>query len=138
MRPRDERMGMVGSRPRSSAVMASVRSNRGHNCVRLAKGRGYWYAGPDRGCVPAGVALGMEAAVPDLAGTTTFGALLRRHRLAVGWTQATLAEHAGIAERTIQDLERGAARPRRATIRRLVDALAPSPEVRSALEAVTP
>ena len=69
--------------------------------------------------------------------TGTFGSLLRRHRLAAGLTQAALAERSGIAERTIQDLERGAVRPRRATVSRLVGALALPPIAHSELEAVS-
>jgi class 3 adenylate cyclase/tetratricopeptide (TPR) repeat protein/DNA-binding XRE family transcriptional regulator len=69
--------------------------------------------------------------------TAAFGTLLRQHRLAAGLTQAVLAERSGIAERTIQDLERGAVRPRRATVRRLVGALALPPGARSDLEAVS-
>jgi len=76
--------------------------------------------------------------MPDLGGISAFSALLRQHRLAAGWTQAMLAERAGIAERTIQDLERGVAVPRRATVRRLVNALALLDEDRSEMEAVTP
>src|SRR3954463_995794 len=78
--------------------------------------------------------------MPDSASTPTppFGALLRHHRLAAGLTQATLAERARLAERTIQELERGAARPRRATIQRLLGALMPSQEARSQFEAATP
>jgi predicted ATPase/DNA-binding XRE family transcriptional regulator len=67
-----------------------------------------------------------------------FGELLRQRRLAAGLTQATLGERAGIAERTIQDLERGAAQPRRATVRRLAAALALPPADRAAFEAVSP
>jgi predicted ATPase/transcriptional regulator with XRE-family HTH domain len=59
---------------------------------------------------------------------SVFGSLLRRHRLAAGLTQAALAERAGLAERTVQDLERGVARPLRETVRRLVAALDPTPE----------
>ena len=66
------------------------------------------------------------------------GILLRRQRLALGLTQEALAERSGVAKRTIQDLERDAARPRRETLRRLIDALAPAPEARAALEAVGP
>jgi predicted ATPase/transcriptional regulator with XRE-family HTH domain len=64
------------------------------------------------------------------------GSLLRRQRLALGLTQEALAEHSGVAKRTIQDLERDVARPRRETLRRLIDALAPAPEARAALESV--
>lgn len=38
---------------------------------------------------------------------TGFGATVRRLRVAVGLTQAELAERAGISERTVSDLERG-------------------------------
>jgi predicted ATPase/transcriptional regulator with XRE-family HTH domain len=75
--------------------------------------------------------------VLDSAKSQSFGALLRQHRLAAGLTQAALAERSGIADRTIQDLERGAARPRRATAQRLAEALGLLPEARSELEAVT-
>src|SRR4051794_24964795 len=72
------------------------------------------------------------------ANTGRYGPLLRRLRLAAGLTQATLAERAGLSERAIQELERGAARPRRDTTRRLVAVLACSSEDRTMLEAVTP
>src|SRR4051794_27794877 len=72
------------------------------------------------------------------ANTGRYGPLLRRLRLAAGLTQATLAERAGLSERAIQELERGAARPRRDTARRIVAVLAPSSEDRALLEAVTP
>jgi len=39
--------------------------------------------------------------------TTTFGALLRQHRLAAGLTQEQLAERAGMSVFGIQKLERG-------------------------------
>jgi predicted ATPase len=55
---------------------------------------------------------------------STFGALLRRHRLAAGFTQEGLAEASGVSARGVQDLERGVnARPRAETIRLLTDAL---------------
>ena len=38
---------------------------------------------------------------------TGFGARVRKLRVATGWTQAELAELAGISERTVSDLERG-------------------------------
>lgn len=66
------------------------------------------------------------------------GVLLRRQRLEIGITQELLAERSGVAKRTIQDLERGVARPRRETLRRLIDALEPSPEARALLESVHP
>jgi transcriptional regulator with XRE-family HTH domain len=95
--------------------------------VSLANGREDWYAG----VVPGG------RAVLDSAESQTFGALLRQHRLAAGLTQAVLAERSGIADRTIQDLERGAARPRRATVSRLAEALSLLPAARTELEAVS-
>jgi transcriptional regulator with XRE-family HTH domain len=39
--------------------------------------------------------------------STTFGALLRQHRLEAGLTQEGLAERAGVSARGVQDLERG-------------------------------
>src|ERR671938_20743 len=61
----------------------------------------------------------MTRAVPS-----TFGALLRAHRLAAGRTQEELAERAGLSGRGVQDLERGVRRmPQPSTIRRLADAL---------------
>ena len=74
----------------------------------------------------------------DASGNRSFGAVLREQRFDAGLTQAVLAQRAGLAERTIQDLERGIARPRRETVRRLVAALKPPPDVRAKLEAVTP
>src|SRR5919204_3610001 len=53
-----------------------------------------------------------------------FGELLKRYRLAAGLTQAQLAERAGLSERAISDLERGARRmPQRATLQLLAQAL---------------
>jgi predicted ATPase/transcriptional regulator with XRE-family HTH domain len=67
-----------------------------------------------------------------------FGTLLRQFRLAAGLTQATLAERAGVSERTVQELERMTSRPRRDTTRRLIAALDPPPGLRAQLEAVVP
>jgi len=75
--------------------------------------------------------------VLDASDFHTFGTLLRQHRLAAGLTQAALAERSGVADRTIQELERGAARPRRATVRRLAVALSLLPSARAELEAVS-
>ena len=56
--------------------------------------------------------------------STTFGALLRQHRLTAGLTQEALAERAGISTRGVQDLERGVRRaPRAETVRLLAEAL---------------
>ena len=50
----------------------------------------------------------------------TFGALLRRYRVASGLTQEALAEQAGLSTRGLSDLERGARRlPYRHTVRQL-------------------
>src|ERR671930_223910 len=52
-----------------------------------------------------------------------FGELLKRYRVAAGLTQAQLAERAGLSERAISDLERGARRvPQRATLQLLAGA----------------
>ncbi|HEV7126121.1 MAG TPA: tetratricopeptide repeat protein [Ktedonobacterales bacterium] len=54
-----------------------------------------------------------------------FGALLRRHRAALGLTQEEIAERAGLSVRGISDLERGAReRPHLDTVELLADALA--------------
>jgi predicted ATPase/transcriptional regulator with XRE-family HTH domain len=76
--------------------------------------------------------------VSDAPDREPFGLLLRRHRLDAGLTQESLAERSGVAQRTIQDLERGIARPRRETIRRLIDALGLSPAARAAFDGVGP
>jgi predicted ATPase/class 3 adenylate cyclase len=55
---------------------------------------------------------------------STFGELLKRHRLAAGLSQEELAERAGVSRRGVSDLERGArTNPRPATTRLLADAL---------------
>jgi transcriptional regulator with XRE-family HTH domain len=57
-------------------------------------------------------------------GLSTFGGLLRRHRLAAGLTEEALAEQAGLSARDIADLERGVRRyPYPATVDRLAAAL---------------
>ena len=77
------------------------------------------------------------AAAPEVGPPPhTFGALLRRHRLAAGLSQAALAERAGLSLRGVSDLERGARRvPQRATVRLLAGALGLRPEATAALEA---
>src|SRR3954468_10777350 len=66
--------------------------------------------------------------------SSTFGALLRHHRLATGLTQEMLAERAGLSARGIQDLERGVrVAPRADTVLMLVDALQLQGEDRAAL-----
>ena len=64
----------------------------------------------------------------------TFGALLRRQRLAAGLTQEALAERAGLSAKAVSDLERDPARtPRLGTVTLLVDALEADPERRAEL-----
>ena len=66
-----------------------------------------------------------------------FGSLLRRHRLAAGLTQETLADRSRVGRRTLQDLELGVTRPRRDTVRRLIAALGLTAESRAQFEAAT-
>lgn len=68
---------------------------------------------------------------------TSFGDLLRRHRLAARLTQEALAERAGLSTRGISDLERGARDlPRKETLRQLLQALDLTTADRAALIAV--
>jgi branched-chain amino acid transport system substrate-binding protein len=54
----------------------------------------------------------------------TFGQLLKQHRIAADLTQEALAERAGLAARTISDMERGLrSAPYRDTLSRLIQAL---------------
>jgi non-specific serine/threonine protein kinase len=70
------------------------------------------------------------------AGGSTFGELLRRHRLEGGLSQEALAERARMSARGIGALERGDRRtPQRETVLLLADALALSGEQRRAFEA---
>ena len=56
--------------------------------------------------------------------TGSFGALLKRQRLAAGLTQEALAERAGLSAKAVSDLERDPARtPRLGTVTLLADAL---------------
>src|ERR671930_1282686 len=65
-----------------------------------------------------------------------FGELLKRYRVAAGLTQAQLAERAGLSERAISDLERGARRvPQRATLQLLAEALGLAGAEQGVLEA---
>jgi len=77
--------------------------------------------------------------VPTLAPVTapapSFGALLKRYRLAAGLTQEELAERAGLSVRAISDLERGLHRsPQKETVNLLADALRLKPDDRVALQ----
>ncbi|HET8629857.1 MAG TPA: AAA family ATPase [Thermomicrobiales bacterium] len=66
----------------------------------------------------------------------TFGALLRRHRLAAGLTQEALAERAGLSARAVSDLERDAARtPRLESVALLAAALGLAADQQAALRA---
>jgi predicted ATPase/transcriptional regulator with XRE-family HTH domain len=66
---------------------------------------------------------------------STFGALLKRYRVAAGLTQEELAERAQLSVRGISDLERGVHRaPYRDTLQRLANALRLSSDVRARLE----
>jgi predicted ATPase len=66
----------------------------------------------------------------------TFGAVLKRYRLAAGLTHEALAERASIGARTISDLERGVSRaPRADTLALLENALDLSPQHRERLRA---
>src|SRR5437588_7067623 len=58
------------------------------------------------------------------SGMMSFGALLRRHRLAAQLTQEELAERAGVSTRSVSDIERGISQtPQKVTIRTLAEAL---------------
>jgi predicted ATPase/transcriptional regulator with XRE-family HTH domain len=64
----------------------------------------------------------------------SFGALLRRYRLAAGRTQEDLAERAGLSARGISDLERGErGQPRWDTVEALASALDLTPDDRANL-----
>jgi predicted ATPase/transcriptional regulator with XRE-family HTH domain len=67
---------------------------------------------------------------------TSFGTLLRRHRIAAGLTQEALAARAGLSTRGISDLERGARElPRKDTLQLLLQVLDLAPADRAALVA---
>ena len=72
----------------------------------------------------------------DTAQRETFGAALKRHRLAAGLSQEQLAERAGMTAQAIGTLERGFRRaPYRDTVRALARALDLDPAGTAALEA---
>src|SRR5215471_13646293 len=65
---------------------------------------------------------------------TTFGALLKRYRMAAGLTQEALAERASLSTRAVSDLERGLSRaPRYDTLDLLTKAMHLEAEPRAAL-----
>jgi predicted ATPase/class 3 adenylate cyclase len=60
----------------------------------------------------------------EMASSASFGELLKRYRLAAGFSQEELAAQAGLSPRGVSDLERGVrVNPRPATVRLLADAL---------------
>src|SRR5262245_38180820 len=63
-----------------------------------------------------------ESVAPQVA-MPNLGDVLRRHRLAAGLTQESLAERAGLSVHGIQKLEAGATHPYRDTVERLIVAL---------------
>ncbi len=68
-------------------------------------------------------------------GPPSLGKVLKRFRLAAGLTQAELAERAGLAERTVSDMERNVGRkPQKNTIKQLARALGLSRQESSELE----
>ena len=61
---------------------------------------------------------------PPAASPLAFGDLLRRHRIAGGWSQEELAERAAVSARAISNCENGKSlRPQRDTVRLLAEAL---------------
>jgi predicted ATPase/transcriptional regulator with XRE-family HTH domain len=69
--------------------------------------------------------------------STSFGALLRQHRIRAGLTQEALAERAGVSARSLQALERNRAMPRAETVRLLAEALGLDDEARAGLIAAS-
>lgn len=68
----------------------------------------------------------------------TFGDVLKRYRLAAGWTQEALAGRAGLSREAISALERGQRRtPHTDTVRMLADALALADAERDVLAAAS-
>src|SRR5919107_100783 len=69
-----------------------------------------------------------------VAELSSFGALLRRQRLAAGLTQEALSERSGVSTKAVSELERDPARtPRLDTVALLADALRLDPEERARL-----
>ena len=65
----------------------------------------------------------LTMARPGEATSGAFAVLLRTHRQGAGMTQEEFAAKAGVGVRTLRDLERGRARPQRATVDLLAAAL---------------
>lgn len=69
--------------------------------------------------------------------SVSFGSMVRRRRRALGLTQAELAERAGLSDRAIRELERGAKHvPRKQTVQLLADALESSGTERETFQRV--
>src|SRR2546423_14084764 len=72
----------------------------------------------------------------DMKNQTSFGALLRRYRMAAGFSQEALAARASLSTRAISDLERGINRtPHYDTLSLLIGALSLSSHQRALLHA---
>jgi len=81
----------------------------------------------------------MDSQVQDGREQASFGALLKRHRLALGLSQEALAERARLSARAISAYERGLRRaPYRDTLRVLAQALCLSAEEAAALQEPSP
>ena len=74
------------------------------------------------------------AAVPEQP-ALSFAGLLRQLRAEARLTQEELAEAAGMSPRSVSDLERGVALPRKDTVRRLANALGLAGPARESFEA---
>jgi predicted ATPase/DNA-binding XRE family transcriptional regulator len=72
------------------------------------------------------------------AGRETFATLLRQHRRVAGLTQEALAARAGLSPRGVQHLEAGDARPYRATVQALAEALGLAEADRAQFAAAVP
>jgi len=87
------------------------------------------------GEAPERVCRGEDAEGMTASDKPLFGDLLKRYRVAAGFSQEVLAEAARLSARAISDLERGARRaPRRDTVALLADALNLAGEQRHAFE----
>ncbi len=81
----------------------------------------------------------MDADQSGSAERASFGALLKRYRVAAGLSQEALAERARLSARAISALERGLRQaPYRNTVGLLVQALGLSKQEATALEATVP
>src|SRR5262249_23469623 len=109
--------------------------SRGSGGMLAGRGRGGGGGGGPRGGGPGAWGGGGPGAVGAIeAGPpVAFGTLLRRYRVAAGWTQEELAARAGLSERNLGDLERGVGHtPRKDTVALLAGALDLAPGDRAA------